>query len=112
MVKLVWMPAGTEAGFTEVMLGTTVGWVITKARGAERPPPGAGLLTVTWTVPGVAMSAVEIVAEAACGAAQLKVLETAVGLATPLKFSTALDLKFEPWARMVKGREPATTVVG
>ena len=47
MVKLVGIPAGTVAGFTEVMLGTTVGWLMMKDWGAEGPPPGVGLLTVT-----------------------------------------------------------------
>ena len=85
---------------------------MTKESGAEVPPPGVGLLTVTWTVPGVEMSEVEIVAEAACGVEITNVLETTVGLATPLKFSTALEAKFEPSATIVKGRDPATIVVG
>src|SRR6476660_8413113 len=52
MVKFVGIPAGTVAGLTEVMFGTTVGWVMTNDIGVEGPPPGAGLLTVTGTVPG------------------------------------------------------------
>src|SRR5579871_2163725 len=63
-VMFVGVAASKEVGLTEVMVGTTVGCVMTKDIGADGPPPGAGFVTVTWTVPAVAISAVEIVANA------------------------------------------------
>jgi hypothetical protein len=62
MVRFVGIPAGTVGGFVEVTLGTTVGFVMMKDWGAEGPPPGVGLLTMTCTVPDELMSVVEIVA--------------------------------------------------
>jgi hypothetical protein len=38
------------------------GGMIVNVAGAEAPPPGVGLETVTATVPGVAMSVAEIAA--------------------------------------------------
>ena len=52
-----------DAGFRLVVVGT--GLLITlivKVWALEVPPPGAGLTTVTWAVPAVAMSAAVIAA--------------------------------------------------
>jgi len=51
-------PAVIEAGLSEVMLGTgfPATGLIVNTRAFDMPPPGAGLNTVTGTVPGDAMS--------------------------------------------------------
>jgi hypothetical protein len=53
-------PATAELGVIRVMVGG--GGMIVNAAGAEVPPPGAGVETVTEAVPGVAMSAAVIAA--------------------------------------------------
>lgn len=53
-------PATAELGVIKVMVGG--GGMIVNVAGAEAPPPGVGLETVTATVPGVAMSVAEIAA--------------------------------------------------
>jgi hypothetical protein len=106
MVTCVADPAGTLDGLTETIVGTTVGCVMVNIMGVDGPPPGEGLDTVTCTVPGVAISAVEIVANISC------VLFTVVAFGVLLKLSTAAAAKFDPAASSEKGSEPATTVVG
>src|SRR5579864_9444133 len=93
-------------GLIDEMAGTTVGWVIVKGKETEVPPPGGGLETVTWTVPGVLMSEVEIAPERLMG------FRTVVGFATPLKLRTAVVAKLVPDAEIPKGSEPATMVEG
>ena len=55
-------PAVALAGEMVVMVGTGLGALIVKADAVEVPPPGAGLNTVTWAVPALAMSAAAIAA--------------------------------------------------
>jgi hypothetical protein len=53
-------PATAELGVIKVMVGG--GTLIMNVAGAEVPPPGIGLETVTAAVPGVTMSVDEIAA--------------------------------------------------
>ena len=47
-------PLATLAGLTEAIVGIGLGTVIEKGTELEGPPPGGGLETLTWTVPGTA----------------------------------------------------------
>lgn len=53
-------PAMDEAGLRPVVAGT--GLLIKKVWVLDVPPPGAGVNTVTWAVPAVAMSAADMAA--------------------------------------------------
>ena len=106
IVIFVGVAASNELGLTEVIVGTTVGFVMTKGMGVDGPPPGVGFVTVTWTVPGVAISAVEIVVKPLWG------LLSVVVLLTPLKVIAAPGAKLAPLTPNKKGKVPATTVVG
>ena len=56
-------PAVAEVGLKLVVVGTGLsGLLIVKVWALEVAPPGAGLNTVTWAVPAVAMSAALIAA--------------------------------------------------
>src|SRR5580692_7473984 len=112
MVIVVGVLAGKEAGLTDEIGGTTVGWVIAKGSGAEGPPPGVGLVTVTCATPGVLISAVEIVAVTFCGKEGLNELETTVASGTPLNLRTELVAQFKQETVRIKGTEPAMSVVG
>jgi len=74
--------------------------------GAEVPPPGDGLVTLTLTVAPVAISDAGMVAES-CVALTSTVLS-----ALPLKFTTELDTKFVPVTISVNPALPAITVGG
>ena len=52
------LPASMELGFSEVSVGA--GLLIVNSCALEVPPPGAGVETVTFAVPAVAMSAAAI----------------------------------------------------
>ena|ERR1700730_5460407 len=73
-------PAKALVGESVVAFGT--GLLTVKVAGAEVPPPGAGLLTVTLTVPAVAMS------EAGTEALSLVPLTNVVVSATPFHCTT------------------------
>ena len=56
-------PARAEDGVKPVVAGTGLGAVlIVNGCELEMPPPGAGLNTVTWAVPELAMSAADMAA--------------------------------------------------
>ena len=69
------------------------------------PPPGAGFVTVTVTLPAVATSLAGIAAES------LLALTKVVGSALPLKFTTDLASKFAPLTVRVKAAPPAAWVL-
>ena len=58
-------PAEALDGDRMVIVGTGFGALIGNAAAVEVPPPGAGLNTVTWAVPAVAISA-EVIAAVNC----------------------------------------------
>ena len=55
-------PAVALVGERLVMLGTGLAALIANDAAVEVPPPGAGLITVTWAVPALAISAAAIAA--------------------------------------------------
>ena len=55
-------PAVALEGARLVIVGIGLGALIVKAAAVEVPPPGAGLKTVTWDVPALAMSAATMAA--------------------------------------------------
>jgi xanthosine utilization system XapX-like protein len=97
-------PAVAPFGESEVIVGA--GLLIVKVCAPEVPPPGAGLVTVTFTEPAVAMSVARIAA-VICVA-----LTKVVALAAPLKFTTDEELKFVPFTVSVKPAPPAVALVG
>lgn len=72
----------------------------------EVPPPGAGFVTVTVAVPAVAISA------AAIAAVSCVELMNVVVLATPLNFTTDVDMKPAPFTVKVKAAPPAVALGG
>jgi hypothetical protein len=52
----------TIPGFIDVIEGAGLGWMILRPIAFEVPPPGAGLMTVIFAVPGFAMSTAGIFA--------------------------------------------------
>jgi hypothetical protein len=97
-------PAVAPFGDSEVIVGA--GLLIVKVCAPEVPPPGAGLVTVTFTGPAVAMSAAVIEA-VTCVA-----LTNVVVLAAPLKFTAEEALKFVPFTVSVNAAPPAIALVG
>ena len=84
------LPDAALAGLRDVMVGTGFGTAIVKGRALEGPPPGGGVETVTWAVPGLAK------AEGLIVALNVPTLWTDVCWGTPLKFRTAEEAKFDP----------------
>ena len=70
------------------------------------PPPGAGFVTATFTVPAVAISA------AAIAAVTWVALTNVVVLAAPLNFTTAPETKPVPVTVSVKAAPPALALGG
>src|SRR5438105_3452359 len=83
-----------------------LGTAITRVIPLEMPPPGAGLLTRTATLPIVAMSAAGMSAVSRVGESRWVVL----GL--PFQVTRDVVLKFVPLTRRVNRGPPATTRVG
>lgn len=69
------------------------------------PPPGAGVVTVTSTLPADATSAAGIAAEI------LVALTNVVASALPLKFTTDFATKFVPFTVSVNAAPPAACAV-
>ena len=96
-----------EVGLSEIVVG--IGFmtvVIVNVCAFEVPPPGAGFVTVTGTVPVAATSIAGIMARSV-------VLEMKVVVAvSPLKFTTELEMKFVPFTVSVKSELPAGVEVG
>jgi hypothetical protein len=72
----------------------------------EVPPPGAGFVTATFTVPAVAISA------AAIAAVTCVALTNVVALAAPLNFTAEPDTKPVPFTVRVKAALPAVALGG
>jgi hypothetical protein len=97
-------PALTVFGVSEFSTGT--GLLTVNVTAFDVPPPGAGLVTVTGTAPGVATSV------ARTAAVSEVALTNVVTLGAPLKFTTDVETKPVPVTVRVKPAEPAITVVG
>jgi hypothetical protein len=97
-------PFTALAGESDVMVGT--GLFTANGELAERPPPGAGFVTVTLNVPAAAMSAAVI------DAVTFVALTKVVVLAVPLKFTTEEATKLVPFTVRVKAAPPADALVG
>lgn len=82
------------------------GSAIVKVRKRETPPPGAGLNTVTSTVPPAATSLAGI------AALNWVVLTTVVVRFEPFQRTTELEIKFLPVAVSVKAAPPAVALAG
>jgi hypothetical protein len=99
-------PALTLIGDMELTLGVGFAAVMVKARLFDTPPPGAGLVTVTWALPGDLMSAALI--EALSCVALTKVVLRLL----PFHCTVALGTKFEPFTVRVKLEVPAVALAG
>ena len=93
-----------EEGDREVRIGA--GLLMVKIRPFEVPPAGAGLTTVTWTVPAVAMSLAGI---AAC---KIALLPKPVVRLEPFNCTTEPEVKPVPFTVRVKSAAPAVAVAG
>jgi len=80
--------------------------LIVNASALEVPPPGAGVETVTFAVPAVAMSAAAIAAWRLVP--ETKVVERAL----PFHWTVEEEMKFEPATVNVKAEPPAVAEVG
>jgi hypothetical protein len=96
-------PATTLEGEIELRVGT--GLLIVNDNAFDIPP-GAGFVTVTLTVPAVAISAA-VIAAVNCVA-----LANVVVLAAPLNFTTDVDTKPVPLTVRVKAAPPAVALAG
>ena len=97
-------PAMAELGFKDAIVGA--GLLTANASPLDVPPPGAGVETVTVTVPPVAMSAAVI---AACKV----VPETNVVVrAIPFHCTVEEDTKLEPVTVSVNAAPPAAAELG
>src|SRR5216683_212002 len=97
-------PAVALVGEIEVIDGK--GLLIANVAAADAPPPGAGFVTVTLTVPPVAISAA-VIAAVTCVA-----LTNVVVFAAPLKLTTEVDAKFVPLTVSVNAAPPAGAPAG
>lgn len=70
------------------------------------PPPGAGFVTATLAVPGVATSAAVIATTSCVGVTNVVVFET------PLKFTTDVVTNPVPFTVKVNAAPPAVELVG
>jgi hypothetical protein len=82
------------------------GLLMLNTEAAEVPPPGAGLVTVMFSVPAVAMSAAVIAAE------RLVALLKVVTRAAPLTFTTEPATKFVPVTVSENAAPPTMALVG
>src|SRR2546427_7669101 len=97
-------PAVTLLGASEPSVGA--GLLIVKARAAEVPPPGAGVSTVTWAVPAVAIS------PAAMAAWSWVLLTKVVVRAVPFHCTRDDATKLLPLTVSVKPTPPAWALPG
>jgi hypothetical protein len=98
-------PAVAEVGAREVRVGAEAALIVND-RLPDVPPPGAGLVTVTFAVPAVAISA------AVMAAVNCVALTNVVVLATPLNFTTDVETNPVPFTVRVKAAPPAVALVG
>jgi hypothetical protein len=100
-------PAGAQLGERELIVGTGLRPLVTvKFIGLEVPPPGAGLVTVTTSVPVEAMLA------AGMTAVNCAELMNMVAGADPPKLTIEAATKFVPLIVSVKAAPPATLLFG
>jgi len=99
-------PAVLLFGAMELSVGTGFGALIVNVCALDRPPPGAGLNTVTGAVPAVAMSLAEIVA------VSWVLLPYVVARSAPFHRTTDDVMKFVPVTVSVKAAPPATKLLG
>ena len=92
-------------GAIEVSVGPETALIVND-RVPDVPPPGAGLVTVTFAVPAVAISA------AVMAAANCVALTNVVVLVAPLNFTSDVDTKPVPFTVRVKEAPPAVALVG
>ena len=100
------LPDVALAGDSELIVGTGLAALMVNAVLPDVPPPGAGLNTVTWPVPAVAMSAAVI---AACNCVALT--NVVVRLA-PFQFSIDPEMKPVPFTVRVNAAPPAVALAG
>jgi len=96
-------PATALEGEIELIVGTALSIV---KETAFDVPPAAGLVTVTLTVPAVAISAAVI------AAVNFVALTKVVVLAAPLNFTTDVGTKPVPLTVRVKAAPPAVALAG
>lgn len=82
------------------------GLAMVKVCALEVPPPGAGVTTVTATVPAVAMSAAKI------AAVNCVALTNCVVRGLPFQFTVEVAVKFVPLTVRGKAAPPATATLG
>jgi hypothetical protein len=97
-------PATAWSGAMPVRVGT--GLLMVNTEGAEVPPPGVGLNTVTSAVPAVAIM------KAATGAVTCVGPTKVVTRSCPFHWTTELALKFVPFTVKVKPGSPAILLSG
>jgi hypothetical protein len=97
-------PAIALVGESEVIAGA--GLLTPNDELVEVPPPGAGLVTVIGKLPTAEMSA-SVIAAVNCAA-----LTNVVALAPPLKLTTELETKPDPFTVSVKAGPPTIATVG
>src|ERR1043166_9075869 len=100
------VPAVALDGDRLLMVGTGLGALTVNVDPAEVPPPGAGLNTVTWAVPALAISVVEIAADT------FVALTKVVVRAAPFQFTTDPFTKPLPLTDRVKAAVPAVALDG
>jgi hypothetical protein len=101
------LPAVAPVGESDVIVGAGfVPPVMLKFSEFDVPPPGAGFVTVTCAVP-IVVTSVARMAAVNCVA-----LTNVVALGLPLKLTTEVLTKFEPFSVNVNALEPATTEDG
>jgi hypothetical protein len=100
------LPANVLVGDRLLSEGTGLVFVTVKLTGVEVPPPGAGLTTITGTLPAVAISAAVI-----CAFTELE-LTKVVGRALPFHCATELVMKFVPLIVNSKAALPSTACAG
>jgi hypothetical protein len=100
-------PGVALVGERENIVGTgLVPLVIVKFTAFDVPPPGAGLITVTATMP------TEAIAAAGMAAVNWMELANVVARAVPPKLTTEPETKFPPLTISVKAAPPAAALVG
>ena len=97
-------PAVALLGESVLRVGAAL--LMLKVRAAEMPPPGAGVTTVTWAVPAVAISAAEM------AAVSWVVLTKVVVRVVPFQLITEAVTKLLPVTVKVNPAPPAVALVG
>jgi hypothetical protein len=95
--------AGALEGDKELSVGNGLYSLMVNGTGSEVPPPGGGLKTVTWAVPGVAMSLAKM------AAVSTELLTKLVGRSDPFQRTTDAGTKREPLSVSVNPGSPALT---